>query len=118
MNTETLRQYCISKPGATESFPFDESTLVFKVGGKMFALLDIESSPTTINLKCDPERAVQLRDEHPAVAPGFHMSKRHWNTVTLGSALRSSDLHEWVDHSYELVVKSLTKASQAELAGN
>jgi len=118
MNTETLRLYCISKPGATESFPFDESTLVFKVGGKIFALLDIDSQPTTVNLKCEPERAVQLREEHAAVVPGFHMNKRHWNTVTLGSSLRSSDLHDWIDHSYELVVKSLSKAARSELPSN
>jgi predicted DNA-binding protein (MmcQ/YjbR family) len=118
MNTEVLRQYCISKPGATESFPFDESTLVFKVGGKIFALLDIESRPTTINLKCDPERAVLLREENQAVVPGFHMNKRHWNTVTVGGSLRSSDLHDWIDHSYDLVVQSLSKAIRAELAGN
>ena len=118
MNTETLRLYCISKPGATESFPFDESTLVFKVGGKIFALLDIDSQPTTVNLKCDPERAVQLREEHAAVVPGFHMNKRHWNAVTLGGSLRSSDLHDWIDHSYELVVKSLSKAARSELPSN
>ena len=118
MNTETLRLYCISKPGATESFPFDESTLVFKVGGKIFALLNIDSQPTTVNLKCDPERAVQLREEHAAVVPGFHMNKRHWNTVTLGGSLRSSDLHDWIDHSYELVVKSLSKAARSELPSN
>lgn len=118
MNTETLRQYCLSKPGATESFPFDESSLVFKVGGKIFALLDIESRPPTINLKCDPERAVQLREENSAVAPGFHMNKRHWNTVTVGGSLRSSDLHDWVDHSYELVMKSLPKAVRAGLTDN
>ncbi|MBD2755527.1 MmcQ/YjbR family DNA-binding protein [Spirosoma validum] len=115
MNTESLREYCIAKPGVTESFPFGGDALVFKVGGKMFALLATESQPTTINLKCDPERAVQLRDEHSAVAPGYHMNKTHWNTITVDGRVRTADLQEWIDHSYELVKKSLPKAVQAQL---
>ncbi|ADB37414.1 MmcQ/YjbR family DNA-binding protein [Spirosoma linguale] len=115
MNTETLREYCIGKPGVTESFPFGGDALVFKVGGKMFALLATESQPTTINLKCDPELAVQLREEHAAVAPGYHMNKTHWNTITIDGRVRSSDVQEWIDHSYELVKKSLPKAVQAQL---
>ncbi|GAB3015539.1 MmcQ/YjbR family DNA-binding protein [Spirosoma pulveris] len=115
MNTETLREYCIGKPAVTESFPFGGDALVFKVGGKMFALLATESQPTTINLKCDPELAVQLREEHSAVAPGYHMNKTHWNTVTLDGRVRSSDVQEWIDHSYELVKRSLPKAVQAQL---
>jgi len=113
MNTETLREYCLSKPGTTESFPFGGDTLVFKVGGKIFALLATESQPTTINLKCDPERAVQLREEHTAVTPGYHMNKTHWNTVILNGSVRSADVQEWIDHSYDLVLKSLPKAVQA-----
>lgn len=115
MNTETLRDYCIAKPGVTESFPFGGDALVFKVGGKMFALLATESQPTTINLKCDPERAVQLREEHEAVAPGYHMNKIHWNTITIDVSVRKADLQEWIDHSYELVRKSLPKAVLAQL---
>ncbi|WP_080057769.1 MmcQ/YjbR family DNA-binding protein [Spirosoma aerolatum] len=115
MNIETIRDYCIAKPGVTESFPFGGDALVFKVGGKMFALLATESQPTTINLKCDPERAVQLRDEHPAVAPGYHMNKSHWNTITVNGTVRTAELQEWIDHSYELVRKSLPKAIQAGL---
>ncbi|MBD2704746.1 MmcQ/YjbR family DNA-binding protein [Spirosoma sp. BT702] len=115
MNVETLREYCLSKPNATESFPFGGDALVFKVGGKMFALLSTESRPTTINLKCDPELAVQLRDEHSAVAPGYHMNKKHWNTVTIDGRVRSSDVQEWINLSYELVRKSLPKAVQATL---
>ncbi|QJW89714.1 MmcQ/YjbR family DNA-binding protein [Spirosoma taeanense] len=115
MNTETLREYCIAKPGVTESFPFDEVTLVFKVGGKMFALLDTESRPTTINLKCDPERAVQLREEYAAVTAGYHMNKIHWNTVTLDGSVRSRDMQDWIDHSYELVKKSLPKVVREQL---
>ncbi|GAB3965522.1 MmcQ/YjbR family DNA-binding protein [Spirosoma terrae] len=115
MNTEILREYCIAKDGATESFPFGEETLVFKVGGKIFALLDIESRPTTINLKCDPERAVLLREEFSVVKPGYHMNKKHWNTITVNSSIRSSDLQEWIDHSYDLVRKSLPKAVRDQL---
>lgn len=115
MNTEILREYCIAKDGATESFPFGEETLVFKVGGKIFALLDIESRPTTINLKCDPERAVLLREEFSVVKPGYHMNKKHWNTITVDSSIRSSDLQEWIDHSYDLVRKSLPKVVRDQL---
>ena len=110
MNSETLRDYCIAKPGVTESFPFDTVTLVFKVGNKLFALLDTESRPTTINLKCDPELAVQLRETFAAVLPGYHMNKTHWNTITLDGRVRWNDVQEWVDHSYELVKKGLPKA--------
>lgn len=115
MNVEALRDYCISKPNATESFPFGGDALVFKVGGKMFALLSTESQPTTINLKCDPERAVQLREEHNAVTPGYHMNKTHWNTITIDGRVRTSDVQEWIDHSYELVRASLPKAVKAGL---
>ena len=105
MNTETLREYCLAKPGVTESFPFGGDALVFKVGIKMFALLATESRPTTLNLKCDPERAVQLREENMAVAPGYHMNKTHWNTITIDGRVRTADVQEWIDHSYELVKK-------------
>jgi len=115
MNLEELREYCIDRPGVTESFPFDTVTLVFKVGGKMFALVDTEGRPTTLALKCDPERAVQLREEYAAVVPGFHMNKSHWNTITIDGSIRSSLLQEWIDHSYELVRRSLPKAVQNEL---
>ena len=115
MNTEALRDYCIAKPGVSESFPFGGDALVFKVGGKMFALLATESQPTTINLKCDPEKAIQLREEHSAITPGYHMNKTHWNTITIDGRVRSSDVQEWIDHSYELVKKSLPKAVKAQL---
>ena len=115
MNTETLRDYCLAKLGVAESFPFGDDSLVFKVGGKMFALLSTESQPVTLNLKCDPERAIQLREEYDAVTPGFHMNKQHWNTITINGRVRAADVHEWIDHSYELVRMSLPKAIQAEL---
>lgn len=115
MNTEMLRDYCLVKPGVTESFPFDTVTLVFKVGNKLFVLLDTESRPTTINLKCDPERAMQLREEFTAIQPAYHMNKTHWNTVTIDSSIRWPDVQEWIDHSYELVRKGLSKAVREQL---
>lgn len=120
MNTETLRDYCLAKPGVTESFPFGGDALVFKVGTtgspmRMFALLSTESRPTTINLKCDPERAVQLREENEAVTPGYHMNKTHWNTIMIDGRVRWTEVQAWIDHSYELVRKSLPKAIQAQL---
>ena len=115
MTLETLRDCCLTKPGCTESFPFGETTLVFKVGGKMFALTDIESRPLQVALKCDPERAVALRDQYEAVQPGFHLNKTHWNTVTINGTIRQQDLTDWIDGSYQLVLKSLPKRLQAEI---
>lgn len=116
MNTELIREYCLEKSGVTESFPFDTVSLVFKVGNKMFALLDTEGRPTTINLKCDPERAMQLREEFDAVRPGFHMNKVYWNTVTLDGSVRWPEVQEWIDHSYELVKKGLSRAVREQLS--
>ncbi len=115
MNIETFRSYCLKKRGVTEHFPFDETTLVFKVLGKMFALTDIATVPMSINLKCDPERAVELRERHDAVRPGWHMNKRHWNTVIIDHTLPDRLIQEWVDHSYDLVVATLPKKDQAVL---
>ena len=106
MNIEILRDYCLAKSGATEDFPFDEDTLVFKVEGKLFALTSLSESDR-INLKCDPELAVQLREEYPAVMPGYHMSKKHWNTVLFDGTIRDRKLFEWIDHSYDCVVAGL-----------
>ncbi|GAA4450479.1 MmcQ/YjbR family DNA-binding protein [Nibrella saemangeumensis] len=115
MNIETLREYCLSKPGVTESFPFGEETLVFKVGGKVFALAGLDNQPLHINLKCDPEKAVQLREEFEAVRPGYHMNKTHWNTVVADGRVKGSLLREWIDDSYALVRKSLPKAVREQL---
>ncbi|RAK00430.1 putative DNA-binding protein (MmcQ/YjbR family) [Larkinella arboricola] len=115
MNIETLRDYCLSKPSATESMPFGDETLVFKVGGKIFALTSLDAEPLTVNLKCDPELAVDLREQFDAVRPGYHMNKKHWNTVIIDSSIRESDLKKWIDHSYDLIVKSLPKAARQEL---
>jgi predicted DNA-binding protein (MmcQ/YjbR family) len=115
LNLETLREYCLSKPGATEEFPFDDVTLVFKVKGKMFALSSLDAIVPTINLKCDPEQAQQLRETYDAVQPGYHMSKKHWNTITINGTIKTSEILAWIDHSYALVVASLPRKIQAEL---
>ena len=118
MNLETYYEYCLSKKGVTEHFPFDEDTLVFKVGGKMFALSSLnqwEKGQPSVNLKCDPERAQELRAEYDDIKPGFHMSKIHWNTIAVNGAVSDSLIKELIDHSYELVFKSLTKKIQSEI---
>lgn len=110
MNIEEFREYCLSKKGTTEDFPFDESTLVFKVLGKMFALTGLNRIPTQVNLKCDPERAIELREEFDGIIiPGYHMSKRLWNTVIFDARLPKELLLELIDHSYDLVVSGLSK---------
>jgi predicted DNA-binding protein (MmcQ/YjbR family) len=115
MNVELLREYCLAKKGTTEGFPFDEDTLVFKVMGKMFALIGLEKA-TYVNLKCDPEYAIELREENPGViTPGFHMSKTHWNSVSIVDNLRDKQIYELIDHSYDMVVAGLTKKLQREL---
>lgn len=115
MNIESLRAYCLQKPGVTEAFPFDETTLVFKVSGKMFALTDLVA-PFSVNLKCDPERALELRDRYAAVTPGYHMNKQWWNTVLVDGSIADDLLYNWIDHSYHLVVLSLPKKIQLALA--
>ncbi len=118
MNLETYYEYCLSKKGVSEHFPFDEDTLVFKVGGKMFALSSLaqwEKKQPSVNLKCDPERAQELRAEYDEIKPGFHMSKVHWNTIALNGNLPTAFIKELIDHSYELVFKSLTKKIQNEI---
>ncbi len=121
MNIESYFEYCLSKKGVTEHFPFDEDTLVFKVGGKMFALASLkewEKGNPSVNLKCDPEGAEELRAEYDDVQPGYHMSKVHWNTVKVNGDLSDKFLKELIDHSYDLVFKSLTKKIQGEVLGS
>lgn len=118
MNIERYFEYCLSKKGATEHFPFDEDTLVFKVGGKMFGLSSLsewEKGTPSVNLKCDPERAELLRAEYADIVPGYHMSKVHWNTIRINQDVPDKFIWELIDHSYELVFKSLTKKIQAEI---
>jgi predicted DNA-binding protein (MmcQ/YjbR family) len=114
MHIEAFREYCLTKKGITEEFPFDEHTLVFKVMGKMFALVALERIPSQANLKCDPERAINLREEYDGIiTPGYHMSKIHWNTLYLEN-LPPKLIQELVDHSYDLVVSKFTKKLKAE----
>lgn len=115
MDLEAFRNYCLSLPGVTEGFPFGETVIVFKVGEKIFALADAEFF-ATINLKCDPELAIELRERYPAVIPGFHMNKKHWNTVHTDGGVPVKLLLEWTKHSYDLVLASLpSKVRQALL---
>ena len=102
MNIESLREYCIAKTGATESFPFGEDTLVFKVNKKIFALINLDGD-LTINLKCDPAYAIELRERHPSVTPGYHMNKKHWNTINIDGTVPNKEVFSWIDHSYDLI---------------
>jgi|SRR5690554_3997779 len=118
MNIEQYRDYCINKKGVTEEFPFDQDTLVFKVMGKMFALTSLqkwEAGDHSINLKCEPDWGQELRTKFTAIVPGYHMSKKHWNTVALNQDVPDKMIFELIDHSYNLVVSGLTKKLQAEL---
>lgn len=115
MNIEELRMYCLEKPHVSESFPFDENTLVFKVTDKMFALSGLERIPHAVNLKCNPEKAIELRESYSAVTAGYHMSKKHWNTIELASDMPTDEIKFWVDHSYNLVVSAFSKKKKKEL---
>jgi predicted DNA-binding protein (MmcQ/YjbR family) len=109
MDIESLREYCLSKPGAEESFPFGPDTLVFKVNGKLFLLTGLDEEVLSFNVKCDPEKAIELREEYSCVKPGYHMNKKHWNTIVVDGSVSSKILKEWIDHSYGLVSKKKTK---------
>ena len=115
MNIEEIREYCIAKPGVTEGFPFNDTALVFKVAGKMFALLDLSEDSRGISLKCDPELAIELREQHPEVTPAWHFNKQHWNGVNLEGSISNSQLEVWIDHSYNIVVESLSKSKRETL---
>jgi len=106
MNVESAREYCLKLNGCTESFPFGVTTLVMKVGGKMFALINLDENPA-LNLKCDPEKAITLRESFDAVLPGYHMNKKHWNTVLLDGSIKDELLMDWINDSYHLVVNKL-----------
>ncbi len=110
MDIEEFREYCLSKPAATEDTPFGPDNIVFKVGGKMFALAALDEVPPAVNLKCDPDLALELRDRYAQVRPGYHMNKKHWNTVELDGVIPGSEIRKMVDHSYDLVAKSLPKS--------
>ena len=110
-----IRAACAALPGSQETFPFDATTLVFKVAGKMYALTDVQGDPVTLSLKCDPARAEALRAEHAAIQAGYHLNKRHWNTLTLDGTLPDALVRELLRHSYDLVVKGLPRAQRAAL---
>jgi len=115
MNVEDISEYCLKKRGTSEDFPFDEETLVFKVVGKMYALIPLERIPLQINLKCGPELAVDLRERYDSVRPGYHMNKNHWNTILIDGSLREELILEWIDLSYDLVIKGLKKSEKEKL---
>ena len=114
MNIESFRDFCLSNKGVTEEFPFDELTLVYKVMGKIFVLTDVDNFKS-INLKCDPERAMELREKYHAILPGYHMNKKHWNTVEIDGSISDPFLEELIMHSYELVVEKLPNVLKSEL---
>ncbi len=113
MDLEIFRAYCLEKPNVTESTPFGPDALVFKIGGKMFAIASLDEVPPRVSLKCDPERALDLRDRYEEVRPGYHMDKKHWNTIELSGRLPPNEVREWIDHSYELV----SRVARATLGG-
>ena len=114
MPIENLRSYCLAKAAVTESFPFDAHTLVFKVAGKMFALFSLEKHPLQVNLKCEPEKAIELRERYQSVIPGYHMNKTHWNTIIIDGELSKELIEVLVNHSYDLVVSKLTRKEKSE----
>lgn len=116
MKLDTVKAYLLAKSGATEEKPFGPDALVFKVMGKMFALVAWEADPLCINLKCDPDLALTLRSQYPAVLPGYHMNKKHWNTLVLDGTIPQDEVQAMMAHSYQLVVRSLKKADQEQLA--
>ena len=114
MNIETIREYCLSLPATTEDFPFDETTLVFRVSGKIFAMIDLENTEWFV-LKCDPEYAIELREEHQEITGAWHMNKKHWNQLNLFGSLSDKQILTLIDHSYDLVFKKLTRKRREEI---
>src|ERR1700761_8116840 len=115
MDIEVIREYCLAKPAVEETFPFGETTLVFKVKGKMFLLTGLDAPELSFNVKCDPEQAIEWREQYPAVQPGYHMNKKLWNTVTVDGSIPNKILLRMIDDSFRLVVQSLPKKEQTGL---
>ena len=115
MNIEAFREYCLGKPAATEGTPFGPDDIVFKVEGKIFAIAALMEVPPAVNLKCDPDLALELRDRYEQVRPGYHMNKKHWNTVVLDGVIPRDEIRKMIDHSYDLVVQSLPKTKREKL---
>ena len=116
MDLAAFREYCLRKRGATEGTPFGETVLVFKVAGKIFALAALDEIPATVNLKCDPDLALALRDQYEQVQPGYHMNKKHWNTVEIDRGVPEAELRKMIEHSYDLVMRALPKEQRDQLA--
>ena len=116
MNLEELRDYCMSLKAVEETLPFGPETLVFKIMGKAFLLTGFEANPIQFNVKCDPEKAIELRDRYSCVLPGYHMNKKHWNTIVADGSVSNKQLKEWIFDSYNLVISGLTKIQQKKLA--
>ena len=115
MNVEDFREFCLSLKGVEEGFPFGVETMVFKVMGKIFCLCGLESSPLQFNVKCDPEKAIELREEFSGVIPGYHMNKQHWSTIVMDGSFSDDQARQWIVDSYELIAASLPKQLKAEL---
>ncbi len=115
MNIEEIRVFCLSFKGVEEGFPFDNNTLVFKVGGKIFLLLALNASPIQFNVKCEPELAIKLREKYPFVLPGYHMNKRHWNTIVCDDTTSKKLIFEWIKNSHNLVFETLPKSLKLTL---
>ena len=116
MNIEILREYCISKRGVTEEFPFNDTALVFKVAGKMFALLDLSEDNRGLTLKCDPGLALELREQYIEVTPAYHFNKKHWNGIKLTGNISDCHIKKWIDHSYKIVIDTLPKSKRESLS--
>jgi predicted DNA-binding protein (MmcQ/YjbR family) len=115
MDVEQFQAYCLSKPATSEDFPFGEENMCLRVGGKIFAICDLVNLPFSVNLKCDPDRAVELREQYEEVQPGYHMNKKHWNTINFEGSVPPTLLRELIDHSYDLVARSLKKSDRQAL---
>jgi len=115
MDIEQIRDYCLSKKSVKESLPFGEEVLVFKVAGKVFLLMSMDERPLQFNVKCDPEKAIELREQYDCVQPGYHMNKKHWNTIIVDGSAPTKLLKDWMDHSYEQVVLGLPKKERMKL---
>lgn len=115
MNQEEIRDYCLSKKGVIEEFPFNDTALVFKVAGKMFALLDLSEESRGLTLKCDPGLALELREQYPDVTPAYHFNKKHWNGINFAGNISDNNIKEWIDHSYNTVVNGIPKTKREAL---
>ena len=115
MNIEEIHNYCLIKREVTEGMPFGDTVVVYKVAGKVFLLVSLDKSPLQFNAKCDPEKAIELREQYDCVQPGYHMNKKHWNTIIVDGSVSDKLLIEWIDHSYDMVVEGLPKKDKIKL---